>query len=396
MLGFHLNGRRSKRLRGRKLIDFHKRRLIPNNAILIVVGDIESGEFLKELNETFGSWTPGKVESFEFNAPPVRTERTLTIVDRVGSAQSNIILSNLGMERTNPDYFAVLVMNQILGAGASSRLFMNIREDKGYTYGAYSSFDSRRLAGAFEASAEVRTAVTAESLKEFFFELERIRDERVADVEIQDAKNFLTGVFPIRAETQEGLTNLIVSQKLYGLSDDYLQTYRDKINAVTIEDVQMAAQKYIQPDKISIVIVGDAEEILKQARSYAEKIEIFDTDGILQEIGKYEVNASAPPADISGNWNVTIEFQGQNVPVTFDIAQENAEFTGEFVSPLGTGKISEGVISGSKVKGKISLSLQGQEVEISLNAAAENNALKGILTSEMEGLPDLPFSGTKA
>src|SRR5206468_8700391 len=123
-----------------------------------------------------------------------RSHRSLTIVDRPGSAQSNIILANLAIERKSPDYFPMLVMNQVLGAGASSRIFMNLREEKGYTYGAYTRLDAKRLGGDFEATAEVRTAVTGDSLKEFFFELERIRDEKVPEQELNDSKNFLTGV----------------------------------------------------------------------------------------------------------------------------------------------------------------------------------------------------------
>lgn len=385
-----------ERISRESLVDLHRKRLIPNNAMLIVVGDADRQELLAELTEVFGEWKQGTIEEFEFDAPPTRSERTLTIVDRAGSAQSNIVLSNPGVKRTNPDYFSILVMNQILGAGASSRLFMNIREEKGYTYGAYSSFDSRRLAGAFEASAEVRTDVTGASLKEFFYELERIRDEKVTETELLDAKNFLMGVFPIRAETQEGLTNLIVAQKLYDLPDDYLQTYRDKINAVTIEDVQSAAQKYIQPDKIALVIVGDAEEILKQAKPYSEKVEIFDTDTNAQEISKYEQSADTPLAEINGKWNVMIELQGQNLPVSFELSQIDSNFTGDFASPFGAGKIAEGTVNGNKLKGIIKVDFQGQNVEVGLNATVENNnSIKGILVPQMEGLPDLPFSGNK-
>jgi zinc protease len=379
------------------LVGFHRQKMIPNNAMLIVVGDVNREELLSELEQIFGDWKSGEVEQAEFAAPPTRSERTLTIVDRVGSAQSNIVISNAGIERTNPDYFPILVMNQILGAGASSRLFMNIREDKGYTYGAYSSFDSRRLAGSFEATAEVRTAVTGDSLKEFFYELNRIRDEKVGDDEIRDAKNFLMGVFPIRAETQEGLTNLIVAQKLYGLPDDYLQTYRDKIDAVTIEDVQRVANQYIHPDKTALIIVGDAEEILPQAKSYAEKIEIFDTDGNPQEVSKYESKADAPPADINGKWNLQIEVQGQSLSVALELSQADSTFTGSFSSPFGTGEVKEGSISGNKVKGTIAVDFQGNNVEISLNGNVENeNEFKGILAPQMDGLPDLPFSGNRA
>jgi predicted Zn-dependent peptidase len=378
------------------LINFHNEKMIPNNALLIVVGDVDKNELLEELKQVFGDWKAGIVEKTEFAVPPVRSERTLTIVDRVGSAQSNIVLANLGVERTNPDYFPILVMNQILGAGASSRLFMNIREEKGYTYGAYSSFDSRRLTGSFEATAEVRTTVTGDSLKEFFYELNRIRDEKVGENEIQDAKNFLMGVFPIRAETQEGLTNLIVAQKLYGLPEDYLQTYRDKINAVTIEDIQRVANQYIHPDKIALVIVGDAEEILKQAKSYAEKVEIFDTYGNPQDIAKYERTGDEPSANVNGKWNLNIEIQGQELSVSFDLIQTDSTFTGSFESPFGAGEVKEGSVNGNKIKGTILVDFQGQEVEIMLNGNVENeNSIKGILAPQMDGLPDLPFTGNK-
>ena len=173
----------------------------------------------------------------------------------------------------------MIVMNQVLGAGASSRIFMNLREEKGYTYGAYTRLGSKNRAGDLEATAEVRTAVTGDSLKEFFYELNRIRDEKVGEQELADAKNFLTGVFPIRAETQEGLTNLIVNQHIYSLAADYLQTYRENVDAITVDDVQRVAVKYVRPDEMAIVIVGDAGEVLRQAKEYAETVEIFDTEG---------------------------------------------------------------------------------------------------------------------
>lgn len=261
------------------LAKFHAANLVPNNAMFVVVGDVESDKFIAELNDHLGGWQLGEARSHSFAEPPTRDKRTLTIVDRPGSAQSNIVMTNTAIKRTDPDYFKVIVMNQVLGAGASSRVFMNLREEKGYTYGAYTRLNAKRLAGDIEATAEVRNEVTGDSLKEFFYELERIRTEKVGEEELADAKNFLTGVFPIRAETQEGLTNLIVNQHLYGLPDDYLQTYREHVDAVTADDVIDAAQKYVRPDEMAIVIVGDAGEVRPQAESYAETVEIFDTDG---------------------------------------------------------------------------------------------------------------------
>lgn len=262
-----------------KLAAFRRRMFVPNNAVLIAVGDIGKDEIVSELEENFGDWQMDDIAETEFPDPPLRNERTLTIVDRPGSAQSNIVLSNLAINRTDGDYFSALVMNQVLGAGASSRIFMNLREEKGYTYGAYTRLNAKRLAGDIEATAEVRNEVTGDSLREFFFELERIREERVGDDELDDAKNFLTGVFPIRAETQEGLTNLLVNQFLYGLPDDYLETYRDRVSAVSRDDVLNAAQRIVRPDEIAIVIVGDAEAILPQAEGFAASVEVFDTDG---------------------------------------------------------------------------------------------------------------------
>ena len=156
---------------------------------------------------------------------------------------------------------------------------MNLREHTGYTYGAYSNLDARRLAGTFRATAEVRTAVTGASLHEFFYELDRIRNDAVSNEEITNAQSYLSGVFPIRIETQDGLIDQIVNIKMLDLPDDYLRTYRDQVNAVTTADIQAVAQKYVTPDKAAIVIVGDAAEITEQVKPYSENIEVYDTEG---------------------------------------------------------------------------------------------------------------------
>jgi zinc protease len=270
----------------------HDVAFLPNNGIFIIVGDVDKEAVVREIDDLFGGWPIGSIRSTSFQGFGERTKRSLTIVDRPGSAQSNIVLANSAIERHSPDYFPMLVMNQVLGAGASSRVFMNLREEKGYTYGAYTRLDAKRLGGDIEATAEVRTAVTGDSLREFFFELDRIRDEQVPEQELSDAKNFLTGVFPLRAETQEGMTNLVVNQLLYELPEDYLQTYRSNIESVSAEDVQRVAQKYVRPQEMAIVIVGDAKEIMPQASGYAEAVEIFDTEGNPLDIADQEAAAN--------------------------------------------------------------------------------------------------------
>ncbi|MBA2606046.1 MAG: insulinase family protein [Acidobacteria bacterium] len=384
-----------EKLSREKLAAFHAKMFTPNNATLIVVGDVNRENLLKEIKENFGGWGKGAMEEMKFSTPPVRTATTLTVVDRPGSIQSNIVLANLAIDRSNPDYFPVLVMNQILGAGPSARLFMNLREAKGYTYGAYSRFDTKRLAGNFETNAEVRTPVTGDSLKEFFYELNRVRNEKASDKELKDAKSFLTGIFPLRAETQEGLTNLLVSQQLYDLPADYLQTYRDKVNAVTLEDVERVAKKYISPDKIAIVIVGDAEEILPQIKTYSKKIEVFDAEGKPLDIAKFGKTATGAMANVNGKWNLNIDAQGQKIPVTLVLKQDGAKVSGSLDSMLGKGEIADAKVSGNKFIGTTKTQIQGQAVELNINGTIEGNSMKGVINSSAPGFPPLPFEGTR-
>jgi len=375
------------------LAQHHARTFVPNDAIFIVVGDVDRGSIMGEIEDHFGSWPAGISDVPEFAAPAPMSAITLAIVHRPGSAQSNIVLANIGIRRNDPDYFATLVMNQVLGAGASSRVFMNLREEKGYTYGAYTRLEAKRSAGDFEATAEVRTAVTGDSLKEFFYELNRIRDEEVSPQELADAKNFLTGVFPIRAETQEGLTNLLVTQELYELPEDYLQTYRDNVAAVTVEDVQRVAGRLIDPTKMAIVIVGDAFDILKQAGEYAEAVEIYDTEGNSMDIEQFK--SAGEPSDISGNWKLSLDFQGQKVPVTLKIEQTDGELSGTLDTVLGSGEISSGSVRGNVFSATANTDIQGQSVEFLINGSLEDQAISGTISAPI--IPDsLPFTGQRA
>ena len=261
------------------LISFRDSIFIPNNAAMIVIGDFDHDTMVARIEELFGSWKPGALPELSLPRLPERAARGAYVVDRPGSAQSNIVIANLAITRQSPDYFPMLLMHTILGANASSRLFMNLREEKGYTYGAYSNLDARLLAGSFRVSAEVRTPVTGPSLKEFFYELDRIRNERVSDEELDNAKAYLTGVFPIRIETQDGLVDQLVSIKMLGLPTDFLQTYRDNVSAVTAEEIQRVAQTHVTPDRAALVVVGDAAELKDQIKPYSEEIEVYDTEG---------------------------------------------------------------------------------------------------------------------
>ncbi|MBK9156177.1 MAG: insulinase family protein [Chloracidobacterium sp.] len=248
--------------------------------------------------------------------------------------------------------------------------------------------------GTFEATTEVRSAVTGDSLKEFFYELGRIRDDKVPDAEMDDAKNFLTGVFPIRAETLDGLTSLIVMQELYGLPADYLQTYRSKVAEVTPDQVNDAARKYIHPQNLAVVIVGDAGEIIPQARGYASEIEVFDVDGNRIDAAKYHEVDGAEPHDFKGDWALDLEFQGQVVPVQLNVSQEGTSVSGTLNTALGSGAFSEGSVTGDKFVATAVTDIQGQSIEFLIKGSLSGEIMAGTISAAI--IPDsLPFTGRR-
>lgn len=378
-----------------RLIEFHRSMFIANNAVLVVAGDVNQDLLLQQIEDLFGRWEQGAVPDENFPPPPQRTARSAYIVDRPGSAQSNIVIANLGITRTSPDYFPMLVMHTVLGANASSRLFMNLREDKGYTYGAYSSLDARRTAGTVRATAEVRTPVTGDSLKEFFYELNRIRSEPVSEKEIADAKSYLTGVFPIRLETQEGLIDQLVQIKMFGLPDDYLEIYRNRIQAVTIEQIQQVAAKYIKPDKAAIVIVGDGSQLMDQITPYAEDIEFYNTAG--KRKNKSTVAAAVSPdtaITLTGNWSLKIDTPlGQAIPATLILANSLKGLSGRVESEMGNGELLSLTFDGESFAGMISFDVAGHAMEAQIAGDVTNEQMEG--TISLQNAPALSFTGSK-
>jgi zinc protease len=371
-----------------EFVSFHRRKLVPNSAVFIIVGDVRYGDVLRQLESLFSTWERGEELVTDFPAPPIRTKRTAYVVDRHGSAQSNIIIANSGITRTNPDYFPMLLMHTVLGANASSRLFMNLREEKGYTYGAYSNLDARRTAGTFRATAEVRTPVTGDSLKEFFYELNRIRNERVSDKEISDAKAYLTGVFPIRLETQEGLTDQLVQIKMLRLPDDYLQMYRDRVQAVTVEEIQRVAQKYVKPDEAALIVVGDGSAVLDQIRPYCEDIEIYNTSGKRKPVD------GSVATDPVGSWSIELETPlGQNIPAKLTISRDGENFTGRFSSELGEADLGTIEVHNNSFSASTSVEMDGHSVPVQISGSFEGDHAEGLVT--LQDSPGIPFSGHK-
>jgi zinc protease len=371
-----------------EFVKFHRDKLVPNNAVMVIAGDIRYEHILKRVESLFSTGKKGEGIVANFPAPPVRTKRTAYLIDRPGSAQSNIVIANSGINRTNPDYFPMILMHTVLGANASSRLFMNLREEKGYTYGAYSSLDARRSAGTFRASAEVRTPVTGDSLREFFYELDRIGREPVSPKEIADAKSYLTGVFPIRLETQEGLIDQLVQIKMLNLPDDYLQRYRERVQAVTIEEIQRVAQKYIKPDDAALIVVGDGSLVLEQIRPYCKDIEIYNT------AGKRRSAQAAVDTDPVGSWSIEIETPlGQSIPAMLTIAREGAGLTAVIHSEMGDADLGAIEINNNAFQATTSLEMDGHAITAEVSARFDGDRTEGFL--KMENSPALPFSGTR-
>lgn len=267
-----------KKLTSKDLADFHAMYYRPNNAILAIVGDVTMKEIMPKLEKAFGDWQKGDVPAVTIPPAPAQSESRIVLIDRPGSVQTVLQLGTLGIERTSPDYFSVLVADRVLGGGPSGRLFLNLREDKGYTYGAYSQFGGTKFRGTWISSSEVRTDVTEGAMKEFMFELNRMRDQTVPAEELENAKRAIIGGFALSLEQPQTLLQNIITQKLYNLPADYWDTYPQQVSAITAADVQNAAKKYIDMGHLQVVAVGDAAKAREILAKYG-KVELYDAEG---------------------------------------------------------------------------------------------------------------------
>jgi zinc protease len=242
------------------LRQFHADFFVANNATLIVVGDITPASVMPKLEAAFGSWKSGTVPATTLGRILQVENRSVTLIDKPDAPQSEIRIGRIGVPRLTDDYYALVVMNTILGGSFTSRLNQNLRETHGYTYGAGSRFDFRMLAGPFIAYSAVQTAVTDKALTEFMNELNGIV-KGVTDAEVERAKNYIALSFPGEFQTVSQIANGLEELVIYGLPDSYVNDYIEKILSVTRQDVERVARKYIDPAKIAIVISGDKAKI---------------------------------------------------------------------------------------------------------------------------------------
>ena len=264
---------------------FYAQHYLPNNSAVVVCGDIQSARAVDLVTRALGDWQRGPEAPRPAIAPrPIEASR-IYVIDRPQAVQSEIRVGHLGVPRSCEDYFPLSVMNAIFGGVFNSRINLNLRERHGYTYGARSQFAFRRHAGPFVVAAPVRNEVTRESVSEMLTELRRIRTGDIETRELEDTKNYLIGVFPASVQTASDVASRLVDMELYGLSEDYFDHYRENIAAVTKEEVERVANKYLDPDRVLIVIVGNAKDIREPLGGLGMPVHEIDIDGNMLAVG---------------------------------------------------------------------------------------------------------------
>lgn len=260
------------------LAKWHDDKYVPQNTILGIAGDVKAIDLVPRLEKMLAGWKKTDLkETLPANPKPLAARKVL-LVDRPDSVQTSIVMGNIAIDRKDPDYFVMVALNQVLGGGGAGRLFKNLREEKGYTYGAYSSFTARKFPGPWNASAEVRTEVTDGAMTEFVKELQRMRDQPVTDQELDDAKRAIVASFALSLENPDDLVNYALTRKIYSFPDDYWDTYPTKLMAVTAADIQRVARKYIDPATMQIIAVGDGSKIRTVLEKYGP-LERYDIQG---------------------------------------------------------------------------------------------------------------------
>ncbi|MFQ5549714.1 MAG: insulinase family protein [Gemmatimonadales bacterium] len=287
--------------------------LKPEGALLVVAGDISLDRVRNLADGHFSDWS-GAAPAAEFAAPPAAGPTEILLVHRPGSDQSNILVGNLGLRAGDDALYASTVGNKILGGGPDARLFMILREEKGWTYGAGSGFAAQRAdVGYFRASTEVRNAVTDSALTELLAQLRRVRAEPVSAEELTAAKGFLVGSFPRSIETPQQIAGQVSTVRRLNLPEDYLETYRSRLDAVGAPEILEAMNELVKPDSAVIVVVGDGAEIYDMLASVAD-VRVIDVDGNpVDPASLNTVAVNLEPSllrDMESEYNVML--QGQN------------------------------------------------------------------------------------
>jgi predicted Zn-dependent peptidase len=260
------------------MANWQKTRYAPQNTILGIAGDVNPAELIPKLKQALAGWqrTDAK-EVLPQNAAPAAQKRII-IVDRPDSVQTTMAMGNIAIDRRSPDYPAMVVMDNIIGSGGSARLFMKLREEQGLTYGAYSTFTAVKYPGPWRAGGDFRTDVTDKAMTGFLNEINLIRDEKVSADELEENKRSVVASFALSLEQPTQLLSYEIIRRIYGFPEDYWETYPARIMAVTADDVQRVARKYINPESLQIIAVGDASKIKSVLEKFGT-VTVYDAEG---------------------------------------------------------------------------------------------------------------------
>jgi zinc protease len=260
------------------LAKWHQDRFTPQNSILGITGDVKAAEIVPKLEKALAAWKKTDMKEALPTNPKPASAKKVYLVDRPGSVQTTVVIGNIAIDRRDPDYIGLNVMNHIVGGGPAARLFLNLREEKGYTYGVYSSFTALKYPGPWRAGGDVRTEVTGGAMTEFMKEFQRIRDEKVPAAELDEAKRAIVASFALSLESPSELLGYAIVRKIYGFPPDYWDTYPAQVMAITADDIQRVARKYVNPENLQIVAVGDIGKIRPIMEKYGP-VETYDAEG---------------------------------------------------------------------------------------------------------------------
>jgi zinc protease len=239
------------------IVTFYEARYLPGATTVIVAGDVSVDAAEEMTRRAFGDWKGGAPDRVVAVDTPARFDRAVHLITKPDAPQSELRIGHVGIPRNHPDFFPVNVMNAVLGGLFNSRINLNLREVHGYTYGAFSAFEWRREAGPFVVHTAVNTDITVAAAKEVLIEIDRIRVEKITPDELSLATSYLDGVFPIRFETTAAIASALSTLVIQGLPEDYYDRYRERVRALTTDQILAAAEHYLHPEALQMVVVGD-------------------------------------------------------------------------------------------------------------------------------------------
>jgi zinc protease len=287
------------------LVQFHARNFVPNNAILAIVGDVTADEAFAGVGKVFGEWQRGEVPRPTFVAPP-EPARRVVIVNKPDAVQTEVRVGHLGVKRNSADYMPLNLTLRILGGEGANRLHQVLRTERGLTYGAKADMDTLLESGDFEASTSTRSTATTEVLRLIVDEFWRLQRERVGERELSDAKAYLTGSFPLTIETPDAIATQVLNVLFYGLPVEQLQSFRERVNVVRPDDIERAARFFLRPDRLSVVLVGNAAAFMSQLRGVGfGNYEVVDIDQLDLLAADFKAPGSARPGGSARPPNTT-------------------------------------------------------------------------------------------